>query len=110
MAGPCFWRELSGVVQQCGDDPEPEEYQLLVTNGYAYPWRNPEFFNGAAGFEYGIDFELRIELPDGPTVIPMVFEAEGRYLLDGYVPVDATPGIAVQGGNQWNVFILLQWS
>nr|WP_278252332.1 hypothetical protein [Stenotrophomonas maltophilia] len=101
---------MSGVIQQCGEDPEPEELQLVVTNGYAYPWRNPEFFYGAAGFVNGVDFELRIDLEGGPTVVPMIFEPEGRYLLDGYIPIDATPGLAVQGSNQWKVFILLQWS
>ncbi|MBA0361101.1 hypothetical protein D7V18_05545 [Stenotrophomonas maltophilia] len=111
MAGPCFWRDLKGVVQECGEGPEPQTLEFYFRNGFFYDYHNPDFIDGAIGFQWGGDFELRIGPPTGPMVVPMVFEAEQeRYAPGESIAGDEIPGVAVQGSNQWNVLIFIQWT
>lgn len=115
MAERCFWAEVLNVVEDCGGGPEPGEWTLMFSNNIIYG--SAQFFWKAPGFQQGQGFQLSIPSDSEFPLREMHYQAEYDYYMpyvDGRVApfngADRTPGIAIQGANQWPVLVSVVWS
>jgi len=112
MAGPCFWSEIRGLKQECGDPGPPETIDLIFENGYLRV--DDRFVIGLdPRFVLGQDFSLDVE---GDRSYLMRYSIDNnRYAIweDGeeqsYSGPDGAPGTVVQGSKQWTVIVYSWW-